>query len=119
MQAGTPRVQRNGTSEAIDRLLVQPGAAEHDADRVERGRRPGQQRQGASRSLDRLVGAMQAREPATELRMCLRIGRSGGTGLADQREAFADTARFRSRDAADQQAVRAARQAGLRGRSDS
>jgi hypothetical protein len=95
------------------------GAAEHNANGVERGRRSRQQRQGAPRRRDRFVGAMQPGEPPPELRMSLSIGRIGFAGLADEREAFADTACFRSRDAANQQSVRAAGQTSLRDRIDS
>ena len=119
MHARTLRVQRNGTGEAIDRLLMTPGAAEHDADGVERSRRFRQQRQGVPCRRHRFVGVMQPGEPSPQLRMSLGIGRIGGASLADEREALADTACFRGRDAANQESVRAAPQAGLRDRIDS
>ena len=92
MHAGTLRVQLDRTSEAIDRLLVIPGMAEHNADGVERGRRCRQQRQGVPRRRHRFVGVMQPGEPPPELRMSLGIGRLGGAGLADERESFGDAA---------------------------
>ena len=118
MQAGALRVKFDRTLETRNGLLMATSTAQHNADGVERGRRCRQQRQGVPRRLDRFVGVMQPREPPRELRMSLGIGRIDGTSLADEREALAHTARFRSRDAANQESVRPAPQAGLRDRID-
>ncbi len=115
--AGTRRIERDGLREAGHRLLVQTRATADDAHGIEGARLPRPQRQRSLRRPHRLVEPVQARQPATELRMGFGIRRVGRACGTDRLDSFLDAAGFGRADAANQEIARAFLQDALRGRT--
>jgi hypothetical protein len=117
VQAGARRLGGDGPLEAGDGALVQPGATEDDADGIECHRSARCEREGTFGRCHRLAVAVQPRQEAAVLCVCLRVVGIGLEGAADELETVADPAALGGGDTPSQQVAGPGRHRVLTGRT--
>ena len=93
-------LQRNGTLETRNGLLMATSAAQDDADGVPAQRRLRHERERSRDGRQCFVVAVEPGEPTCQLRLRLGIARIDRAGLTDLREPFGDAATLGRADTA-------------------